>query len=233
MKKINITPPTAIMVTLLMLVVISIVLAFVKASVSKYQSPPLPLINGVALNDALAIDNFVLKDHRGARFTHDNLLGKWHIVAYGYTNCPDICPMTLTVLTRIAALLKQHGQINEVDLIFYTVDPLRDNNERLAKYLSYFDPHIIGLTKSDDSSYLAFEQSLGIAAIFESPDSDNNYNVSHGLTLMVVNPEGTLQAILKPNIDPFGEVSLSPAQLFDDFQRVRNSYQQNRSNHLI
>lgn len=228
MKKIMIRPLilAAMSFSLLLVVIISLVMVFVRVSVSQYQSPPVPPINGVALSQPLPVANFVLQDQHGVPFTRDNLLGKWHIVAYGYTHCPDICPLTLTVLTRLAALLRSHDLINEVNLIFYTVDPQRDSSRRLAEYLGYFDRHIIGLRKSDDSSYQAFEKSLNITAIYDkSPDPDHSYRVSHGLRLMIVNPEGTLQAILNPDIDPFGEVSLSATQLFDDFERVRNSYQ--------
>jgi protein SCO1/2 len=188
-----------------------------------YQSEPVAKINGVALSEAIPIADFVLQDQYGKRFTQDNLLGKWHIVAAGYTHCGDICPMTLLALSKFQHHLSP-SELSDVDIIFYTVDPLRDTALVLAEYLAFFAPGIIGLRQVEGLTYLGFVNSLNIIAIYEYETTNDNYNISHSFAFMVINPEGKLQAILEPETNPFGEATLSSHLLFEDFKKVRQRY---------
>ena len=189
-----------------------------------YQSQPVAKINGIALSEAMPITDFVLQDQHGNRFTQDDLLGKWHIVAAGYTHCADICPMTLLALSQFQRYLAQSEFEDDVDIIFYTVDPRRDTAQVLAEYLAFFAPEIIGLRQIEDVTYLGFENSLNIIAIYEYAATNDNYSVSHSLAFMVINPEGQLQAILEPETNHFGEATLSSKLLFEDFKQVRQHY---------
>ena len=189
-----------------------------------YQSHPVAKINGIALNEAIPIADFVLQDQHGNRFTQDDLLGKWHIVAAGYTHCADICPMTLLALSQFQGHLEQSALNDDVDIIFYTVDPRRDTAQVLAEYLAFFAPEIIGLRQIEGLTYLGFVNSLNIIAIYEYEATNDNYSVSHSFAVMVINPEGKLQAILEPETNYFGEAKLSSQLLFDDFKQVRQRY---------
>ena len=189
-----------------------------------YQSQPVAKINGIALNEAIPIADFVLQDQHGNRFTQDDLLGKWHIVAAGYTHCADICPMTLLALSQFQGHLEQSALNDDVDIIFYTVDPRRDTAQVLAEYLAFFAPEIIGLRQIEGLTYLGFVNSLNIIAIYEYEATNDNYSVSHSFAFMVINPEGKLQAILEPETNYFGEEKLSSQLLFDDFKQVRQRY---------
>jgi len=204
--------------------VIVIFLIVLKILFGLYQSQPVAKINGIALNEAMPIADFVLQDQHGNRFTQDDLLGKWHIVAAGYTHCADICPMTLLALSQFQRYLEQSALNDDVDIIFYTVDPQRDTAQVLAEYLTFFAPGIIGLRQIEDVTYLGFVNSLNIIAIYEYEATTDNYNVSHSLAFMVINPEGQLQAILEPETNPFGEATLSSQLLFEDFKQVRQRY---------
>lgn len=218
----------AALITLLIVLAIISLVVIKNISLNNMQAPSAELANGVMLRKALPIDNFKLQDHQGRPFTPPNFVGKWHIVAYGYINCPDLCPMTVTVLSQLAALLQQQKLSHEVKVVFYTVDPLRDTSERLAQYLNYFSPAIIGLTKSDDGSFMNFQQSMNINVKYGAPDAQNNYLISHDLNMLVLNPLGNLQAILTPELDPFGKPSLSSNTLFADFTKVRDTYNNSR-----
>jgi len=189
-----------------------------------YQLQPVARINGVALSEAMPIADFVLQDQYGHDFTQNDLVGKWHIVAAGYTHCADICPMTLLALSQFQRYLAQSELHDDVDIIFYTVDPLRDTAQVLAEYLAFFAPEIIGLRQIDGLTYLGFVNSLNIIAIYEYEDTSDNYSVSHSFAFMVINPEGQLQAILEPETNHFGEARLSSQLLFEDFKQVRQRY---------
>ena len=162
-----------------------------------------PVIQGVFLPQARELPSFTVVDHHNQAFSNDHLLGKWHLVSYGFTTCPDICPTTLAQLVQVQSLLREH--VPDIQILFYTVDHQRDTPAQMASYVSFFDTDFIGLTHSaeDDGAYLGFEQGLGIAAQLTptgAPDG-NEYNVAHGINLLLLNPQGQLQAILKPSLD--------------------------------
>jgi len=197
---------------------------------SLYQSQPVAKINGIAWSEAMPIASFVLQDQHGNRFTQDDLLGRWHVVAAGYTHCADICPMTLLALSQFQHYLEQDSLEDDVGIIFYTVDPLRDTPQVLAKYLAFFAPKIIGLGQVKEGSYSGFVNSLNIIAIYEYTAPNETYSVSHSLAFMVINPDGQLQAILEPETDPFGGAKLSSTLLFEDFKQIKQYYDDAKAN---
>ena len=91
---------------------------------------------------------FELADATGRTVTNKDFLGKWMVVFFGYTFCPDVCP---TTLNNIAVALNQLGpQAKDVQPIFISVDPKRDNPASLAEYTAAFDTRILGLTGNSD-----------------------------------------------------------------------------------
>ena len=92
-----------------------------------------PLIQGVLLPDGRELRDFSLYDHHDQPFTNEDLRGRWHLVSYGFTTCPDICPTTLSKITRVYKALEPAGE--EVLTLFVSVDPTRDTPEKLAEYL--------------------------------------------------------------------------------------------------
>lgn len=195
-----------------------------------YQRPPTPpQIEGVLLEEGRALPDFSLIDQHGQIFDNEDLLGDWHLVSYGFTTCPDICPTTLNQLVSFTRHLAQEGGPPAPKVLFYSIDYRRDTPEQLATYLPFFDDDYLGLTHRDDpeNPHLAFEQGLGMISRLE-PLSDgedainrNDYRVSHGVTLFLLNPAGELQAVFKP-----GEVTndlpgFSPQTLARDYRAVR------------
>ncbi|HIE53878.1 MAG TPA: SCO family protein, partial [Chromatiaceae bacterium] len=90
---------------------------------------------------------FMLVDHNGKLVSREDMLGKYQLIYFGYTYCPDVCPTSLQVM---AAALKNldPGVREKIQPWFITVDPERDSQEVLAGYVTYFDKEMIGLTGS-------------------------------------------------------------------------------------
>lgn len=112
------------------------------------QFGPKPAVTGglIAPSDAIG-GPFTLTDQNGRTVTRDSLKGKPTAMFFGYTYCPDVCP---TTLTEAGLWLKALGPDAErVQVVFVSVDPERDNPEKLKQYLDSFDDRIAGLTGSE------------------------------------------------------------------------------------
>lgn len=188
-----------------------------------------PQIQGVLLPDARELQAFSLFDHNNGTFSNENLLGRWHLVSYGFTTCPDICPTTLSQLAVVTKELEELGK-NDLSVLFYSVDHRRDTIAQLASYVPFFDPSFLGLTHKDDANnpHLPFEKSLGIIAQLmpntgpDSSGSANDYSVSHGVTLFLLNPQGQLQAIFEPENRLPGEHTFDPQIILRDYLAIRD-----------
>lgn len=210
--------------------VANICIAAVAVYVFLNRPPSPPLIQGVLLSEGRALDRFQLLDHSNGTFTNDDLKGRWHLVSYGFTTCPDICPTTLNQLVTVKRALMQQGRADDLRVLFYSVDHRRDTVDQMATYMPFFDPEFVGLTHEDDSEnpHLPFEKGLGIVAQLiplTGPDvdpADNEYEVNHGVTLFLINPDGELQAIFEPDYGPSGMHSFNPDTVLKDYLEVRN-----------
>ena len=122
----------------------------------------LPKVQGFVLKEAQQLTNIQLTDHQGMPVNRDYFLGKWQFIAYGYTQCPDICPTTLFTLTQLADLLSANHENLEAQFIFYTVDPDRDSQKILAQYIHYFSENFVAVRANNSADAQSFQQSLGI-----------------------------------------------------------------------
>lgn len=188
-----------------------------------------PDIEGVIIRNPGEIPDFTLTDHRNRSFTNEDLRGNWHLLSYGFTHCPDICPATLNVLARVGDRLDEHDRYNDLELLFYSVDPLRDTPEHLAEYVRFFHPDMVGLTRngSPGENHEPFEEGLGIVSrLPEETQSEEtpreNYSVTHGVMLFLLNPDGKLQAVFSPTYNEDGRVHFSVDRLLEDYMAVRS-----------
>ena len=151
-------------------------------------------VNATYMEGGRDITRFELVDHRGESFSHDDLQGQWTLLFFGFTHCPDICPMTLAELSRVHADLAEQGLDDNLRTVFVTVDPERDTPERLEAYVTNFHDDFLGVTGDlDDIDVLA--RDMGVAHIRHDEDNDNDYMVDHGASVLLVNPEGRFQAM--------------------------------------
>jgi len=204
----------------------------------------LPTIQGFVLKEAQQLTNIQLTDHQGMPVNRDYFLGKWRFIAYGYTQCPDICPTTLLILTQLADLLSESHENLETQFVFYTVDPYRDSQKILAEYIHYFSEKFVAVRANNSADARSFQQNLGIKVeitrsyideadknVIESkhsqiaPKSDLFYQVNHGLAIFLINPDAELQAVFLPKITELGIKGFTPNMLYRDYLKVINYYQ--------
>ena len=158
-----------------------------------------------------ALPGFALADATGAPFGPDRLRGGWHILFFGFTHCPDVCPSTLATLTAVRRQLADLPAGDQPGVVFVSVDPQRDTPARLAEYVAFFDPRIIGVT-GDRAELDALTRQLGVAVLVGDPDASGSYSIDHSGTLFLVDPQGRLAAV-------FG-MPHTPDGIAQDYRRV-------------
>jgi len=139
---------------------------------------------------------FVLTDHNGDQLRLDRFRDKIVLITWGYTNCPDICPLTLAKLKEVMDTLGEDAK--DVQVLFITVDPERDTAERLNSYVPYFHEDFIGITGShDEIEDLAREYGVTIVkhpAVYGRGrfDTWDRYLMTHTNTIYLVDKSGRL-----------------------------------------
>lgn len=132
--------------------------------------------------------DFTLTDQNGQAFTLAEQRGNVVLIFFGYTNCPDICPATLSDMQLV--LNRLGDQATNVRMVFITVDPERDTVEKLQRFTARFDDRIIGLT-GDAQQLVAVYQAYGAGATRrELPNSALKYAMDHTATTTVIDKTG-------------------------------------------
>ncbi|MGF1546124.1 MAG: SCO family protein [Thiotrichales bacterium] len=163
------------------------------------------VVGSEAPRAAITLADLGLRDHHDQPWPAAASPGKVTLVSFGYTSCPDVCPLTLQV---IAAALRALGdQAAEVLPLFISVDPARDQPQRLKDYVGYFDPRIIGLS-GDAGAIVAVTARFGAVYALGASKADGPYTVDHSVDLFVLDATGTLVARV-----PFGLPAEHIAQL--------------------
>lgn len=183
--------------------------------------PALPAIQGAWLMPAQPLPEFELEQHDGPAVTPGTLPDSWHLLSYGFTHCPDICPTTLVEIAQFKRSLKQQSRFTDLNVYFYTVDPERDSLMQLADYLPWFHPDFSGWRAADEQQASTFESALGIHARV-TRDSQGSVQVTHGLKLFLLNDEGHLQAVLEPTRALTGRLYFEPDRLLQDYLTIRH-----------
>jgi protein SCO1 len=154
-----------------------------------------PPIQGMMWPNPKSLQAFSTIDEDGEEFGLENLQGKWSFLFFGYTHCPDICPITLTVLDKIYDQLESQQQQSDVQMIFVSVDPQRDTSEQLHSYVSYFNEEFRGLGGSLEQIQGLTKQ-LGIAYFHDQPTATGDYMVDHSASIFLIDPQGEMIAIM-------------------------------------
>jgi len=178
--------------------------------------------SATVLDVPIPIFQISLTDHNGQNFKVGRLARKWSFMFFGYTHCPDVCPMALVDLNAVYHhLLEQkalvHKKYNvDTQFIFVTVDPERDTVDQLKEYVPYFNKQFIGLT-ADPDMIAKLAHPLGVAYMRENgKDPVDDYLVSHSASFLLIDPLGRLRATFPPPHDPL--------QIAGDFQGIRDKY---------
>ena len=162
-----------------------------------------------------AIKPFELTDHTGQLFTKAQLKDKWSLVFLGYTSCPDICPTTLQNLGFIYDDLKAIANNSQVLLV--TVDPYRDTQEKLNQYIPYFNSEFIAL-RGEHSALFPFARNLGL--MYAISDEGEGYLVDHSASIVLINPDGNIISIFKPEQEVGKVLAIDNEKLLSDYQKI-------------
>jgi len=174
--------------------------------------PQPALASGTILAPARELADFSLIDNRGRSFGAANLRGHWSLMFFGYTNCPDYCPTTLTTLAVLEKQLRAAKTVAPPQVIFVSVDAKRDTPAQLNQFVPAFDPEFIGLTAASQPAIEALAKKWGVAVRIQYAADGNNYVVDHSTVIFVIDPAGSLAAILS---GPFTVDALR-----SDFRRI-------------
>ena len=142
--------------------------------------------------------DFSLIDHNGEPFTPDDLEGNWTLLFFGFTNCPDICPTTLSFLANLNQQLET-TEVADTRVVMVSVDPARDTVEALASYVPYFDPSFTGVT-GEFLDILKFARSFN-APFRKVTAEDGSYQMDHSANVVLVNPRGDFHGFFRAPLD--------------------------------
>jgi protein SCO1/2 len=166
-------------------------IAFVALSVglitAVLRTADVPAIQGLLWPDPPQISAFSLGSDKG-RISEETLKGRWTLLFFGFTHCPDVCPSTLATLKQVAARLAEnktfadHGQV-----LFVSVDPARDTPTALAEYVHYFDPRFLAATGTD-AELNALTGPLGVIHA-QVPTGNGDYSIDHTASIFLVDPQ--------------------------------------------
>ncbi|MEX0965079.1 MAG: SCO family protein [Pseudohongiellaceae bacterium] len=163
--------------------------------------------------EARGLSDFRLLDQDGEFFTKSDFQGHWNLVFFGFTHCPDICPLTMAELRQFYEGL-DFDQVEKPRVFLVTVDPRRDNPESMAAYLQNYHADFIGLsgdpaqiaqlaselyvtyseTTSETQNVMSHDHETSPV---ESPAADEPYLIQHSGHIAVINPQGDYYAVMR------------------------------------
>jgi len=179
-------------------IVLIAVLAYLLQYGSNSHANVPPLLSEVTVNPPHLVTSLQLMDHTQQVVTSERFAKRWTFVFFGYTNCPDVCPATLSQLVQMNNLIHQSHELDgKFQFYFVSVDPERDTIQHLADYIGYFDKSFIAMT-GDVSAILAFENELGAYHRIEKKKNNGVYAVQHSAEIFLIDPAGRLTAKFTP-----------------------------------
>lgn len=171
----------------------------------KLQSE-LQKFNAVKFSQAINVSDFNFTDEDSQTVTKQTLQGKWSLLFFGYTFCPDVCPTTLYTLKQAWKKLPK-DVVDKSQVVMISVDPERDTEEVLKPYIEYFHPDYKGFTGNQSSlEKLASE----LNAIYDRVERDDQlgYLMDHSANIVILNPQGNYAGFIKP---PFSADQIAQA----------------------
>ncbi|MDF3126939.1 SCO family protein [Rheinheimera sp. 1928-s] len=169
-----------------------------------------------------ALTDFHLLDEQNQPVGVKDLQGHWTLIFVGYTHCPDICPMTMA---KLAGMYQDLVKLTPepLEIWFVSVDPKRDTPEQLAQYIRYFNQAPIKARTAEHKDLFPFIRQLGLMyAINDGSDASNSerYTVDHSASLALLNPQGAVVAMFKPEMKPGAVPLINNQQFLADYPLV-------------
>ena len=181
------------------------------------DTEPLPTLKqATLLTPAKPIQPFTLHDSNGQPFTLEQLTGHWSLLFFGYTHCPDVCPTTLqTLATMVKRLQANYPDTDIPQVVFVSVDPARDDDQRLNKFVHYFNKQFVGVTGTPEQIENLTRQ-LGIIFAKVKGSTSGDYLVDHSAAIILIDPKGNFSAL-------FG-VPHNPEHIASDLATIEHYY---------
>lgn len=179
-------------------VTVAVVISFILAALTLFllglNQPRILTADQLKTNGVFLFENprsfkeFSLLDYNNQSFDAEQLQGKWSLVFFGFTFCPDVCPTTLALLNRFYQQQQQDEIAKDLQIILVSVDPARDTPEKLFEYVRFFNKDFIGLTGPFlDVHRFATQLNTPFRKV---PGGGENYSVEHSANIAIINPQG-------------------------------------------
>jgi protein SCO1 len=180
------------------------------AGCEKMAAAPVPF-NAVDITGAPYARDFQLTDHTGKPRTLADYKGKVVFLFFGFTQCPDVCPTTMTKLAQVKQALG--SKADKLQVLFVTIDPERDTQELLAQYVPAFDPSFIGLY-GDATATAATAREFKVFYAKSAGASKDSYSMDHTAASFVFDQNGKIRLYMRD--------TATPQQITQDIERLLN-----------
>lgn len=196
-------------ITISVVAVAALIGAGIRYAVDFQQKPAQSGISGTVKSSGIARIGgaFSMADHKGRQVTDRDFLGKFMLISFGYTYCPDICPTELQTMSEALDALGE--QADKVQPVFATIDPERDTAAVLADYLSNFHPRFMGLTGTA-TQVADIARTFGVyyskVKSQNAPGQDKDYLMNHSAYMFLMDGNGKFRAAFRAGIARDGMV---------------------------
>jgi protein SCO1/2 len=162
---------------------------------------------------------FALKDQHGELFSNIQLANKWSLFFIGYTSCPDVCP---TTMGKLSAAYPELLKDVDLQIIFLSVDPQRDTQDKLLSYMDFFNPEFTAVT-GEHSQLFPLTRDLGF--VYAMVGEGQNYQVDHSASMALISPEGDKVAVIKPKSSTPGTLpQILTKELISDIRNIVDTH---------
>lgn len=165
--------------------------------------------NAVDITGADYARGFALTDHTGKPRTLADYKGKVVFLFFGFTQCPDVCPTTMTKLAQVKQALG--AKADQMQVLFVTIDPERDTQELLAQYVPAFDPSFVGLY-GDAVATARMAREFKVFYAKSAGATKDSYSMDHTAASFVFDPEGKIRLYVRD--------TATPEQITQDIRRL-------------
>ncbi|MBA3537723.1 MAG: SCO family protein [Tatlockia sp.] len=184
--------------TIIVLIVFMALIAglFVSQHLHSKKKVDLSEFNGTLLQKSRGINQFALTGIDNQPFTNASLKGQWTMVFFGFTNCGFVCPTTMAELAKMYRILEEKKVSPLPKVVMISIDPERDNPDKLNSYVKAFHSHFYGARGGEDV-VREMTKEMGIAytkIALSAPSDKDSYDMQHSGAVILFNPKGELSA---------------------------------------
>ena len=184
-------------------ILIVLTLFYFKITTPRVLSTNELLVNGLFMfEEPKKISNFSFYSANGVEFTKDDLEGKWTLMYFGFTNCPDECPTTMYKIKELINILRNKNfPLDDKQWVLVSIDPERDTPENVDKYAKGYDKDFIGVSNIRPM-LLSLATQLSVNNVMPSDDSmDHSHLDNHVNNIILLNPNGDFAGVFRPPFD--------------------------------